>query len=69
MKRWLVYLPGNVRYTMKSDHPHEDMAAQGHNAYGLVEITGMPHIPDIPKPTTVRRKSAGTRRQKGQVHG
>ena len=53
---------------MESDTPHEDLAAQGYDAFGLCEITGMSHIPDIPKPI-VRGKSAGTRRQKGQKHG
>lgn len=34
---------------MESDTPHEDMATQGFDAYGLMEITDMGHIPDVPR--------------------
>ena len=51
MKRWTVYLPGNRHFELESDHPHEDMAAQGFDAYGLMEIAGRtsPENPDTGK--------------------
>lgn len=47
MRKWRVTLPGNRHFELESDHPHEDMAAQGFDAYGLMEITGMT-IPEAP---------------------
>lgn len=63
MKRWKVYLPGNVCFTMGSDHPREDLIAQGYDAFGLCEITGMDWIPNIP------RRSLGARGERRRQHG
>ena len=49
MRRWRVTLPGNRHFEIESDTPHEDMAAQGFDAYGLMEITGMDIPPAVPR--------------------
>ena len=49
MKKWRVTLPGNRHFEIESDTPHEDMAAQGFDAYGLMEITGMDIPPAVPR--------------------
>ena len=61
MKRWKVYLPGGC-FTMESDNPREDLQAQGYDAFGLCEITGMSRIPDIPRvPKKTRGRPAAER--------
>lgn len=68
MRRWKVLLPGKVFFTMESDDPSADLIAQGYDEFGLMEITGMDRIPDIPRPRMRRnKKPPNTGGRKGKV--
>ena len=52
MRKWRVTLPNNKHFEMESDNPSADLTAQGYDAFGLTEITGLNIVE-----TAVRRKS------------
>ena len=41
MRKWRVTLPNNKHFEMESDNPSADLTAQGYDAFGLTEITGL----------------------------
>lgn len=67
MRKWKVYLPGNQHFEMESDTPADDLTAQGFDAFGLLETTGMTIPPAVPRLRTapgalqiIREEDPGT---------